>query len=133
MDAYLRWASTTGPSFVPAWDNASVVAVTLVAFLLCFTLSAFARREWLLDAGFLALVAGGILVPWPGMVVLSMGAVILAIVVSYAHRALRPEEAARITEEADRIATPAVEAFAHELLGDRPDRASAPSSREKEQ
>lgn len=132
MDAYLRWASTTGASFVPAWDNASVVVATLVVFLLCFTVSAFARREWLLDVGFLALVTGGILVPWSGMVVLSMGAVIIAIVVSYAHRALRPEESARITAEADRIATPAVDAFAHELLGERPGRTGAPSPREKE-
>ena len=126
MDAYLRWASATGASFVPAWSNADVVLVSLAIFLACFTLSAFTRRGWFFDIGFLTLVGGGILVSWPAMVVLSMGAAILAMVLSFAHRALRPEDSARISAEAEAIAAPAVESLSRELTSGGAQRAGSP-------
>ena len=132
MDAYLRWASTTGPSFVPAWTNADVVLASLAVFLACFTLSAFARRGWFFDIAFLAIVAGGILVSWPAMVALSIAAVFLAMVVSFIHRALRPEESARISAEAETIAAPGVESLTRELRDDRALRAGSQDRHGKE-
>ena len=118
MDAYLRWATSTGTSFVPAWNNADVVLVCLAIFAASFTVSAFTGRQWLADIAFLALVVGGILVPWPGMVALSLSAVMLLIVVGFLHRALRPAHTARVEAEAERQAASAVESFAREFPGE---------------
>ena len=119
MDGYLRWAGSTGASFVPWWNNADVVLVTLAIFAVCFTASAFSGRRFLTDVAFLALVAGGILVSWPGMVALSVSAVAVLIVVSFAHRAIRPERSAQIDAEADQIAGPAIESLERELTSQR--------------
>ena len=119
MDSYLRWAGSTGASFVPSWNNADVVLVTLAIFAVCFTASAFSGRQFLTDVAFLALVAGGILVSWPGMVALSVSAVAVLMIVSFAHRAIRPERSAQIEAEAERLAAPAIESFERELTSQR--------------
>ena len=118
MDSYLHWASSTGASFVPALSNADVVLASLAIFAVSFTVSAFTGRQWLGDIAFLTLVAGGILVPWPGMVALSIAAVMLLVVVGFLHRALRPGHSTRIEAEAERQAASAVESFAREFPED---------------
>jgi uncharacterized membrane protein len=117
IDEYLRWAATTGASFVPSWSNASVALVALAAFAILFLVGAFSQWQWLFDAAFLTLVIGGILVAWPAMVVLSIAAVLLAILLSLLHRAVAPRQNARIQAEADRRARDAVGEFARELPG----------------
>ena len=119
MDSYLRWASSTGPSFVPWWSNADVVLATLAIFAVCFTASAFSGRRFLADVAFVSLVVGGILLSWPGMVALSMSAIAVLIVVSFAHRAIRPERSAQIEAEAERMAAPAIESLERELASKR--------------
>jgi len=104
---------------VPSWNNADVVLVTLAIFAVCFTASAFSGRRFLTDVAFLALVAGGILVSWPGMVALSVSAVAVLMIVSFAHRAIRPERSAQIEAEAERLAAPAIESFERELTSQR--------------
>lgn len=115
VESYLQWAVTTGVSFVPAWSNASVVIVALVIFVVGFLAAAFSGRQWLFDVAFLALVAGGILVPWPAMVALSIAAVILATLLSFLHRALAPARSARIEAEAARIASARTRDFVRDL------------------
>jgi hypothetical protein len=115
MAAFASWAASTGASFVPWLSNAAVVAVALALFAIFFTVSAFSGVGFLSDVAFLALVVGGILVSWPAMVVLSVSAVALLIVVSFAHRAIRPAHSAQIEAEAGRRAAPAVESLEREL------------------
>lgn len=117
MEAFLRWAATTGPSFVPAWSNASVALVAFAVFAVFLVAGIWSQRQWILDVAFLALVAGGILVAWPAMVVLSIAAAMLLIVVSVLYRALAPARSAQIEADADRQAQAAVEAFAREMPG----------------
>ncbi len=117
IDEYLRWAATTGASFVPSWSNANVALVALVAFSILFLVGAFSQWQWLFDAAFLSLVIGGLLVAWPAMVVLSMAAVFVALLLSFLHRAIAPKQNARIQAEADARAAVAVREFARELPG----------------
>lgn len=114
-DWYLRFSESTGPAFVAAWSNADVAVVSLAIFTVGFALAAAFTAQWLLDLAFAALVAGGILVTWPAMVALTIAAVIIAIVVSFAHKWLAPERQARIEKEADAIAASAVADFERDL------------------
>ena len=114
-DWYLRMAATTGSSFVPAWSNADVAIVAIVVFAVFFVIATLTAREWPTDVAFLSLVAGGILVAWPAMIALTIGAVFLAMLVSMIHRVVAPERTARIAAEAERRAAPAVEALARDL------------------
>ncbi|MFO1311300.1 MAG: hypothetical protein U1F41_04455 [Burkholderiales bacterium] len=117
VDEYLRWAATTGASFVPSWSNASVALVALAAFAILFLVGAFTQWQWLFDAAFLSLVTGGILVAWPAMVALTIAAVFLAMSLSLLHRAVAPGQSARIQNEADLRARAALDEFARELPG----------------
>jgi hypothetical protein len=105
---YLELARAAGPSYVAAWSNADVVALSLAVFTVGFTLAATTSAHWLLDVAFAALVAGGILVTWPAMIVLTMAAVGVATLVSFLHKWLAPARQARIEAEADRLAAPAL-------------------------
>ena len=95
IEEYVRWAATTGASFVPAWSNASVALVALATFTALFVAGAFSQRRWFMDVAFLSLVVGGILVAWPAMVALSIAAVLVTVVVSFLHRAIAPRRARR--------------------------------------
>ncbi len=121
VESYLQWAATTGASFVPAWNNASVVIAALVIFAVFFLVAAFSSRDWPFDIAFVALVVGGIMVPWPGMVAMSIVAVILAIALSFLHRALAPAQSARIQAEAERVAASHTETFVRDVIGDGAD------------
>lgn len=118
IDTYLQWAATTGASFMPSWNNASVAVTALSLFTLCFAVAAFAAVEWFADLAFLTLVAGAIMVPWPAMVAMSIVAVIVAIALSFLHRWLMPGRSAQIEADADRQARASVEAFARDLVGE---------------
>jgi len=52
--------------------------------------------------------------------------------VSFTHRALRPEESARISAEADMTAAPAVQSLTRELTDDRVQRADSQHTRGKD-
>lgn len=118
VEGYLQWAASTGASFVPAWNNANVAIVALAAFTVFFLVSAFSRREWPFDVAFMALVVGGIMVPWPAMVAMSIAATTVAVALSFLHRALAPGQNARIQADAERAAAAGTEEFAREMLGD---------------
>jgi len=118
VEGYLQWAASTGASFVPAWSNANVAVGALAVFTVFFLVSAFSGREWLFDIAFMALVVGGIMVPWPGMVAMSIAAMIVAVALSFLHRAVAPEQSARIQAEAEGTAAAGTEEFAREILGD---------------
>ncbi|MFO1303447.1 MAG: hypothetical protein U1F54_06925 [Burkholderiales bacterium] len=117
IDEYVRWAATTGPSFVPAWSNANVVLVVLAVFAVSFLVGAFTQWQWLFDAAFLSLVTGGILVAWPAMVVLSIASVFAAMLLSLLHRLVAPKQSARIDAEGEQRALEAVGELARELPG----------------
>ena len=84
-------------------------------FAVFFVVATLTAREWPTDIAFLSLVAGGLLVAWPAMVALTVGAVFLMMIVSLLHRVVAPERTARIEAEAERRAAPAVEALARDL------------------
>jgi hypothetical protein len=117
IEEYFRWAATTGASFVPAWSNASVALVALAAFASLFIAGAISQWQWLMDAAFLSLVAGGILVAWPAMVALSIAAVLVSVAVSLLYRVIAPRRSAEIDAEAGRRASAAVADFAREIPG----------------
>ena len=114
-DWWFRFSESTGAAFVPAWSNADVAVVSLLVFTLGFALAAAFAAQRLLDVAFAALVAGGILVTWPAMVALTIAAVVIAIVVSFAQKWLAPERQALIDKEADAIAASAVADFERDL------------------
>lgn len=112
---YVRFSESTGPAYVVAWSNADLAILSLAIFTVCFAVSAAFTLHWLLDAGFAALVAGGILVTWPAMVALTIAAVLVTIVVSLLHKWIAPKRQARIEAEADAIAASAVADFKRDL------------------
>lgn len=97
-----------GPSYLAGISSAEVAAVALVAFLLLFVVGAFTTKSWFAELAFLVLVAGGLLVSWPVMILLTGGAVALAAIASFAHKLLLPGRAARIEAEADAMARSAL-------------------------
>jgi hypothetical protein len=112
---YLRFAESSGPSFVAAWSNADVAAAALVVFTVGYALAAVLAATWPLDAGFAALVAGGILVTWPAMVALTIAAVLVAVVIGFVHKWLAPARQARIDREAEATASKALADFERDL------------------
>lgn len=114
-DWYVRLSASSGPAWIGAWSNADVVAVVLLLFTIFFAIGAWLTANWPFDVAFVSLVAGGVLVTWPAMVVLCLVAVPVAIVLSYLHRWLAPRRAAEISAEADRIAEKAVADFKRDV------------------
>lgn len=112
---YLRFAASTGPTVVSGWSNADVAIVALLLFTVGYALAAVIATEWPLDAGFAALVAGGIVVSWPAMVALTIGAVFVAVAIGFVHKWAAPQRQARIDREAEAIATKAVAEFERDL------------------
>jgi hypothetical protein len=119
-DGYTRLSTTTGPSFIATLTNADVVLLALALFTLGFALAAFLARYWLADLSFLLLVAAGILVAWPAMIALSMAAMLVAVIVSFAHKALMPEQAAKVEAESSAMSNAVLRQLADEpgLRGD---------------
>lgn len=113
-DGYAAWSASTGSSFVPSLSNADVAILAFAAFAVCFALGAFLARYWLADLSFLVLVAGGILVAWPAMIVLSMAAMLAAVLLSYLHKWLRPAQAAAVEAEAAAMSSGILRRFADE-------------------
>ena len=111
-DWYTRYAATTGSAFVSTWTNADVVVVAFIAFSIFYVLAIAMTAEWPTDLAFLSLVAGGLLVAWPAMIVLSMAAVALVMVISILHSVLAPSRSVRIAAEAERQVAPVLERFA---------------------
>jgi hypothetical protein len=110
-DWYVRLSAATGPAFIPPWSNADVVVVALASFALFFVLAALTMSDWPGDVAFLSLVAGGVTVTWPAMLVLTMAAIAIVMIVSFLHAALAPGRSARIAAEAQRSVGPALDAF----------------------
>lgn len=134
-DGYAAWSASTGPSFIPALSNADVAILAFALFAVCFALAAFLAQYWLADVSFLVLVAGGILVAWPAMIVLSMAAMLSAVLLSYLHKWLRPAQAAAVEAEASSLSSgilrrladePGLGGDAQRLLRKRADDPDAP-------
>jgi hypothetical protein len=119
-DGYAAWSASTGPSFIPALSNADVAILAFALFAVCFALAAFLAQYWLADVSFLVLVAGGILVAWPAMIVLSMAAMLAAVLLSFLHQWLRPAQAAAVEAEASSMSNAILRRLADEpgLRGD---------------
>lgn len=114
-DWYLRLSAASGAAYAGPWSNADVAIVALAVFAACFALAAFLAIDWLLDVAVAALVTGGLVLKWPGMVALTMAAVVVAIVLSYLHQWLAPRRAAEVSAEADRLAAAAVADFKRDM------------------
>jgi len=113
-DGYAAWSASTGPSFIASLSNADVAFLAFAVFAVCFALGAFLAQYWLADVSFLVLVAGGILVAWPAMIVLSMAAMLAAVLLSYLHKWLRPAQAATVEAEATAMSSGILRRFADE-------------------
>ena len=111
----LRAAEASGPSFVAAWSNADVAIAALAVFTAGYALAAVLAAAWPLDVGFAALVAGGIVVAWPAMVVLTIAAVFVAIAIGLVHKWVAPERQARIDRDAEAVASKAVADFRRDV------------------
>jgi hypothetical protein len=68
--------------------------------------------DWLGDAAFLTLVAGGLLVTWPLMIALTLACVVLAVAIGAAHARVAPERNARATAEAWKSVAPKIDELA---------------------
>ena len=113
-DWFVQLAASSGPSFVPALSNAGVVAIALIVFAAFFVAGTLLVAEWPGDVAFLALVAGGVLVDWPAMIVLALGAAFVGIFTGVIHSTLAPARTARIAAEAERRVRPALDRFARD-------------------
>jgi len=111
---YLELSRSSGPAFVSAASNADVAVAAFVAFAIFIVLASILAADWPFDIAFLSLVAGGILVSWSAMIVLTVAAVVLALVVGGLHTLLFPERNARISAEAKARVKPALEEFARD-------------------
>ena len=113
-DWFVRLAASSGPSFVPALSNAGVVAIALIVFAVFFVAGTLLAAEWPGDVAFLALVAGGVLVDWPAMIVLALGAALVGIFTGVLHSTLAPARTARIAADAERRVRPTLDQFARD-------------------
>jgi hypothetical protein len=81
-----------GASFVAGWSSGEVAVAALGVFVVFYALAAITRKSWTFDVAFLALVAGGLLVTWPVMILMTGSAVMVAVVVGVAHRMIARDE-----------------------------------------
>ena len=75
-----------GASFVAGWSSAEVAVVALGVYLVFYVLTAITRKQWPFDVAFVALVAGGLLVTWPVMILLTGSAIMVTVVVGVAYK-----------------------------------------------
>ena len=77
-----------GASFIAGWSSGEVAVAALGVFVVFYVLTAITRKSWTFDIAFVALVAGGLLVTWPVMILMTGSAVIVAVVVGVAHKVI---------------------------------------------
>ena len=77
-----------GASFVAGWASGEVAVAALGVFLVFYVIAVATQKGWPFDIAFLALVAGGLLVTWPVMILMTGSAVMVAVVVGVAHKLL---------------------------------------------
>ena len=80
-----------GASFVAGYGSAEVAVAALGVFLVFYVGATITSKSWPFDIAFLALVAGGLLVSWPVMILLTGAAVVLAVVVGFVRQAIVPD------------------------------------------
>jgi hypothetical protein len=80
-----------GASFVAGYGSAEVAVAALGVFLVFYVVATITSKSWPFDIAFLALVAGGLLVSWPVMILLTGAAVVLAVVVGFVRQAIVPD------------------------------------------
>jgi hypothetical protein len=80
-----------GASFVAGYGSAEVAVVALGIFLVFYVVATLTSKPWPADLAFLALVAGGLLVSWPVMILLTGAAVVVAVVVGFVQKAIAPD------------------------------------------
>lgn len=93
-----------GASFIAGWGSAEVAVAALGVFVVFGVVATLTSRPWPFDVAFVALVAGGLLVTWPVMVLMSGAAVVAVAVIGFAHKLLAPKRAAEIDAQADELA-----------------------------
>lgn len=98
-----------GPSFFAGWSSSEVAVAALAVFLVFYIVASLSTRRWALDVAFLAMVAGGLAVTWPVMLLMSGAAAMIAVVVGVAHKVIAPKHAAEVEAESDVIARRAIE------------------------
>lgn len=113
-DWYVRLSAASGSAFVPALSNADVVAVALIVFAAFFVFGTLLAADWPSDVAFLSLVVGGVLVDWPAMAVLALGAALVGIFTGVIHSTVAPARTARIAREAEQRIRPALDEFARD-------------------
>ena len=111
-DWFLGIAAESGPAMVPGWANADVVVVAFGLFAVLFLVGVVFAVDWLGDAAFVTLVAGGLLVTWPLMIVLTLACVVLAVVIGAVQARVAPERNARATAAAWKIVAPKIDELA---------------------
>lgn len=97
-----------GPSYLAGWSSAEVAVAALAVFVVFLVATTVSARRWPFDIAFLALVAGGLAVTWPVMLLLTGASAVVAVVVGIAHRVIAPKHAARVEAESDAIAERAI-------------------------
>jgi len=80
-----------GASFVAGYGSAEVAVVALGVFVVFYVVATITSKSWPFDIAFLALVAGGLLVSWPVMILLTGAAVVVAVVVGFVRQAIAPD------------------------------------------
>ena len=93
-----------GASFIAGYASGEVAVAALGVFLVLYVLSAVASWSWAADLAFLALVAGGLLVSWPVMILLSVAALMFAAIMGIAYKLIAPKRAAQVDAEAEAMA-----------------------------
>jgi hypothetical protein len=93
-----------GASFIAGYASGEVAVAALGVFLVLYAISVAASWSWAADLAFLALVAGGLLVSWPVMILLSVAALMFAAIMGIAYKLIAPKRAAQVDAEAEAIA-----------------------------
>lgn len=98
-----------GASFIPGWGSAEVAVAALAVFVVFCVVATATSKSWPFDVAFLVLVAGGLLVTWPVMILMTGAALVAVAIVGFAHKLLAPRRAAAVDAEADSLAKRALE------------------------
>jgi hypothetical protein len=80
-----------GASFVAGYGSAEVAVAALGIFLVFYVVAMFTTKSWPSDLAFLTLVAGGLLVSWPVMILLTGAAIVVAVVVGFVRQSIAPD------------------------------------------
>ena len=97
-----------GPSYLAGWSSGEVAVAALAVFVVFLIVATVSGRRWPFDIAFVAMVAGGLAVTWPVMLLMTGAAAVSAVVVGIAHRVIAPKHAARIEAESNDVADRAI-------------------------